>query len=241
MENSLYVGLSSQVALESKMALVANNVANINTPGYRAQNAVFKEFVSDQKRMKADVSLVEDYGQYRVTDPGPVKETGNPLDVALVGPGFMGIQTPDGIQYTRAGNFTMNANGDLINSNGDKVAGNDGGTITIPDKAKFVTIDEKGVVSTDEGEVGTLMMVEFPDYQKLEPAGNGNYKTTQAATPAQNTRMLQGKIEGSNVQGVVEMTRMIEVTREYEQTQKMMDNEHDRLSGAIQRLLNGNA
>lgn len=238
MENSLYVGLSGQVALEAKMALIANNVANVATPGYRGQNAVFKEFISDQRRMKEDVSLVYDIGQYEVTDPGPVKITGNALDVALVGPGFMGVQTPEGIQYTRAGNFGMNANGELVTARGYRVADQGGGTITIPPDAKEISIDHKGVVSTDQGEVGTLMVAEFADYQQLEPAGNGLYNAqTPPITPAANTKVIQGKLEGSNVQAVVEMTRMIEVMREYQAAQRVMDTEHERQQKAIQRIL----
>ena len=236
MENSLYVGLSGQVALQEKMALIANNVANVNTPGYRGQNAVFHEFISDQKRMKEDVSLVYEYGQYQVSDPGPIKQTGGALDVALVGPGFLGVQTPEGVQYTRAGNFSLNALGELVNARGMKVADQGGGTISIPADAKYVNIDETGIVSTDEGPVGTLMVAEFTDYQKLEPAGNGLYKTEQPATPAADTRVKQGMVEGSNVQAVLEMTRRSDVLREYPAVQNMMQSEHTRQQTLIQRL-----
>lgn len=236
MENSLYVGLSGQVALQEKMAIVANNVANINTPGFRGQNAVFKEFISDQKRMKEDVSLVYDYGQYQVTDPGPIKLTGAPLDVALVGPGFLGVQTPEGVQYTRAGNFSINQLGELVNARGMKVADQGGGSIFIPEDAKSINIDEKGVVSTDKGEVGTLMVAEFKDYQKLEPAGNGLYKTSEQPSPGAETKVKQGAIEGSNVSGILEMTRMIDVLREYQMVQNMMQAEHTRQQTMIQRL-----
>ena len=236
MENSLYVGLSGQVALQEKMALIANNVANINTPGYRGQNAVFHEFISDQARMKEDVSLVYDYGQYQVTDAGPIKQTGNALDVSLVGPGFLGVQTSEGVQYTRAGNFSLNQLGELVTARGQKVADQGGGTIIIPPEAKYINIDEKGTVSTQDGPVGTLMVAEFKDYQKLEPQGNGLYKTDETAAPAADTRVRQGTLEGSNVSGVLEMTRMIDVLREYQAVQNMMNNEHQRQQTMIQRL-----
>jgi len=237
MENSVYVGISGQVALEARMAVISNNIANMATPGYRAQNALFREFVSDPQRMKEDVSLVYDYGQYQVLDPGPIKLTGNPLDVALVGPGFMGVSTPEGVQYTRAGNFQLNENGEIVTSRGQPVADQGGGIITVPADAKYITIDENGIVSTDQGQVGNLMMVEFANYQDMEPAGNGNYKTDQQPVPATQTRMLQGKIEGSNVQSVLEMTRMIDVSRDYQSMQRMIQSEHDRLKGAIEKLL----
>lgn len=236
MENSLYVGLSGQVALEAKMAIIANNVANMATPGYKGQNAVFKEYVSDQRRMKEDVSLVYDIGQYQMTDPGPIKVTGNSLDVALVGPGFFGIQTPEGTQYTRAGNFGLNALGQLINSRGSLVANRSGGTITIPDDAKYVSIDQTGAIYTDQGQVDQLMVSEFANYQKLDPQGNGLYKTDEAPQQATDTKVLQGKLEGSNVSSIVEMTRMIDVSREYQAVQNMMQNEHERMRTMIQRM-----
>lgn len=236
MENSLYVGLSGQVALQEKMALIANNVANLNTPGFRGQNAVFKEYISDQKRMKEDVSLVYDYGQYQVTDPGPMKLTGNALDVALVGPGFLGVQTPEGVQYTRAGNFSLNQLGELVTARGMKVADQGGGTIIIPEDATSISIDPKGIVSTQDGPVGTLMVAEFKNYQNLNPVGNGNYKTDEQPTPAVDTRVKQGAVEGSNVSGVLEMTRMIDVLREYQMVNNMMQSEHTRQQTMIQRL-----
>ena len=92
MENSLYIGLSKQVVLKENMDIIAQNVANVNTPGYRAQNMVFSEYISDPRHMDEDMSLVLDYGQYQMTDPGSMKETGNPLDIALIGNGFLGIR-----------------------------------------------------------------------------------------------------------------------------------------------------
>lgn len=236
MENSVYIGLSGQMALQSKMDLIAQNIANVNTPGYRAQNAVFEEYLDRPKGMKETMSMVMDYGQYQLTDPGPVKITGSVLDVALVGTGFMGIQTPEGVQYTRAGNFAMDQQGKLINARGMAVASAGGGDILIPSDAKNIYIDHKGVVSTDDGPVGTIMVKEFSSEQILEPVGNGLYKTDDAGKIAEKTTVHQGKLEGSNVQSVIEMTRMIDVSREYQMMQRIAQNEHDRIRGAIQRL-----
>jgi flagellar basal-body rod protein FlgF len=149
----------------------------------------------------------------------------------------MGVQTPDGVQYTRAGNFALNAIGELVTARGYKVADQGGGTITVPPDARFIGIDEKGVVSTDQGAVGNIMIAEFKDYQKLDPAGNGLYRTEEQPLPATETRMMQGKLEGANVQPVVEMTRMIDVLREYQAVQRVMQSEHERQRGAIERML----
>lgn len=242
MENSVYIGLSKQVVLRENMNIIANNVANVNTPGYRAQNMVFTEFVEDPRYMKEDISMVLDYGQYQMTDPGSIEVTDNPLDIALVGNGFMGIQTPDGIQYTRAGNLTMDAEGVVRNARGMAVANATGGDIVIPQNTKEIHIDRQGVISTKDifaaelAPVGQLMIVEFENPQELDPVGNSLYKTDAAPIPAEKTAVLQGKLEGSNVQAVVEMTRMIDVLREYQAVQNMMKSEHERLRSSAQRL-----
>jgi flagellar basal-body rod protein FlgF len=236
MENSVYIGLSKQVVLEENMNIIANNVANINTPGYRGQNMIFTEFIEDPRHMKEDIAMVLDYGQYQKTDPGAIKVTENPLDIALVGNGFLGIQTPNGVQYTRAGNLTVDSQGTLRNALGMAVADDAGGDITIPRDAQEIRIDKKGVISTENGQISQLMIVEFPNDQELNPAGNGLYETTAAAQPSEGTVVLQGKLEGSNVQAVVEMTKMIAVSREYQSVQNMMQSEHERLRTASQRL-----
>ena len=236
MENSVYIGLSKQVVLAENMNIIANNVANANTVGFRGQNMIFTEFVESPRRMEEDISLVLDYGQYQVTDPGSLKETGAPLDIALVGSGFLGIQTPEGVQYTRAGNLITDSEGVLRNARGMAVASAGGGDITIPRSATEIRIDTNGVVSTQDGQVGQLLIAEFANPQELDPAGNGLYRTDAAPLPAERTSVIQGKLEKSNVQAVVEMTRMIKVSREYQAIQNMMQTEHERLRTAAQRL-----
>lgn len=218
------------------MNIIANNVANMSTPGFRAQNLIFQEVIENPQYMKEDLSMVLDYGQYQNTDPGPIKMTGNSLDVALVGPGFMGIVTPEGVQYTRAGNFGLAADGTLVNARGMPVASEGGGQITIPADADNIYIGQDGTISTDDGAVGKLMVVEFRSEQVLDPAGNGLYVNEEGGKPAEQTTVLQGKLEGSNVQPVVEMTRMIDVLREYQTVQNIMQSEHERQRTAIQRL-----
>ena len=116
------------------------------------------------------------------------------------------------------------------------VASEGGGEIQIPRDAREVTIDRSGNISTENGIVGKLMIVEFEHYQNVNPEGNGLYKAEEAAIPAEDTQVLQGRLEGSNVQAVVEMTRMINVLREYQAVQNMMQSEHERLRSSTQRL-----
>lgn len=244
MENSLYIGLSRQMALQEQMDLVANNIANLATPGYRAQNMVFLEYLTKQRNAEKagndSIAMVHDYGQFMNTEAGSMRQTGNPLDVALEGPGFFGINTPQGTMYTRAGNFQINMNGELVTGSGQLVADAGGGTIAIPADAREVKISNNGTVSTEQGEVAQIMVVEFENDQDLVAQGNGLYAAKDdPGTPAENTRVKQGMLEGSNVNAVMEMTRMIDVSRAYQSTQRMLQAEHDRQRGMIQTLSRG--
>ncbi len=244
MENSIYVGLSRQVALKAQMDAIANNVANMSTPGYRAQNVVFTEYIEDPRNNPTDpLSMVLDYGQFQTTTPGPMRQTGGQLDVALSGPGYLGVQTASGeTMYTRAGNFQINELGELITGSGHKVASTGGGNIVIPADATEIKITKDGSISSDRGEIGQLMVVEFENLQDLEATGNGLYRANPDSppTPATKTTVAQGMIEDSNVTPVLEMSRMIDVHRAYEQTIRMLQAEHDRQRNMIQKLSKAN-
>ena len=247
MENSIYIGLSKQVAVRNQMDLIANNIANMSTPGYRAQNMVFSEYINKSPAnpdvpVKDDISQVLDYGHYQNTEAGPMKQTGNPTDVALNGPGYFGVQTPEGVLYTRAGNFQLNVEGQLVTGTGDPVADQGGGEIVIPDDSTEIRIDRNGVIANQDGEIAQLMIVEFADEQLLEATGNGLYRAPEGAVnaEAENTVAMQGMLESSNVNPIIEMTRMIDVLRSYQKTQQMLSDEHDRQKDMIGRLSRSN-
>lgn len=237
MENSIYIGLSRQLALETDMQIVSNNIANMNTTGFRAQNTLFREYIVDPDGQKDPLSFVVDYGQYDSTKPGPAQQTGGPLDLALQGPGFFGVTTNEGTQYTRGGNFAINANGELVTPSGHTVASANGGTITIPEDATEIKITENGTISSQQGEIGQIMIVEFDDPQSITPKGNGLYASDEQGTPATETRAIQGMLEGSNVEPVLEMTRMINIHRNYQAMQRMLQSEHERQRTAIKQLM----
>lgn len=237
MENSIYLGLSKQMVLRTDMNIIANNIANMNTTGYRGQNTLFDEYISKPRGYDDPLSFVEDRGQYEVTDPGSIQFTGNPLDVAVNGPGFIGVQAPNGeIMYTRAGDFQRSAEGVITTSAGYPVAAAGGANIVIPAGSTEVKIDEQGFVSNQDGQIGQIQVVEFEDLQDIEPFGHGLYMTDQATQAPANTRVMQGQLEGSNVQPVIEMTKMIETLRAFQSVQNILKTENDRLRGAIQKL-----
>ena len=246
MENSIYLGLSRQMALRTDMDIIANNVANMNTPGFRGQNLIFQEYLDTHRRtgeVGADdpLSFVVDDGQYQVTDPGPVRVTGNPLDISVNGPGFIGIQGPGGkVAYTRAGNFQLSPDGTLMTPAGYPVASQGGGGITIPQGSSEIKIDGRGVVSNQDGQLGQIMLVEFENIQQLNPLGNNLYTTDAAVKNADNSVVAQGQLEGSNIKPVIEMTRMIDTLRSFQSVQNVLQAENERLRTAIQRLTGQN-
>lgn len=237
MENSIYLALSKQTVARTNMDIIANNIANMNTSGYRGQNLLFDEYISDPRGADDELSFVTGAGQYKNTDPGPLSLTGNPLDAALVGPGFFGVQGPDNqLMYSRAGQFQVDVDGTLLNSAGFAMADEGGGSIVIPGGSTEIKIDENGFVSNQDGTVGRLKVVEFANEQDLKPVGNTLYETDQAELPADNTSVQQGQAEGSNVNAITEITKMLKTLRSYQSTQNILETENDRLRNAIQKL-----
>ena len=240
MENSIYVGLSRAVALERSMDTVANNIANVNTPGYRGQYVLFKELIENPKGIDDPLSMVLDYGQYMSNKPGTMQMTGNKTDFALAGPGFFGVQNDGETMYTRAGNFAVNIAGELVTAEGKPVVNDGGSPMAIPADTTELRVGEDGTLSNQNGAIGKLMVKEFTNINDLDPVGDSLYKTTAEALEPKETRVLQGVLEGSNVNSVMEMTRMIDIHRAYQNVQRMLQTEHERQRTMIQRLTRSN-
>ena len=241
MENSIYLAISRQLALRNNMDITANNIANMNTTGFRSQHMLFNEYIEDPKGADDELSFVLDKGQYQTTTAGPMKLTGNQLDVAISGPAYIGITGPGGQQfYTRAGAFQMDAAGIITDASGNPVSDAGGGQIIVPAGSTEIKIDEQGNVSNQDGQIAQIMMVEFENLQMLEAQGNNLYATDQAGIPAENSVMKQGVLEGSNVQPVQEMTNMIDTLRTYQSVQNLLSEENDRLRDAIDKLTQKN-
>ncbi|NBX66000.1 MAG: flagellar basal-body rod protein FlgF [Proteobacteria bacterium] len=237
MENTIYIGLSRLSALQEHMNLIANNIANVNTPGYKANKILFAEYLDKPKGMKETISMVLDYSNYRVRENGPIKRTDNPLDVAVEGVGYLGVQAPGGqIMYTRNGTFALNASRQLVTQQGYPVVDNGGQPITMPEGQGDILIDQTGSIALGNEIVGTLMVHEFPNIDLLKPVGNSLYKSDAPGTPSPSTRIIQGAIEGSNTQGVLEMTDMIDVSRTYQSVARMLQSEHDRMRSTIRTM-----
>lgn len=245
MENAQLISLSRQIALQRQMDVVANNIANINTTGFKAETMLYEEYVMPVARdqdfalLDQQLSFTQDWATIHDLAPGAIIQTGNPLDVALSGEGFLAVQTPQGERWTRAGSLQIDAEGRLVTLDGHPVLG-DGGEITFDAEETDITIDATGTVSTNAGAKGRLRIVEFENVQELAREGNNLFS---GGTPvaAQGTRVLQGAIEKSNVNGVGEMTEMIRVQRAYQSIASMMHRQDELRRSAIQRLGSLNA
>jgi flagellar basal-body rod protein FlgF len=248
MHNALLVGLSRQMVLERQMDVVANNVANVNTSGYKADKSLFEEFLNsgahEDNFVGRDrrVSYVQDRGTFKDFAQGAAEQTKNPLDVAIDGGGFLVVQTPAGERYTRDGALQIDNQGRLVTAVGNPVLGNSGPIVFQPTD-KEISIASDGNVSVLEGinridsDRGKLRVVRFADAQKLLKEGSNLYSAGEgAAQPDTTTRIHQGFIEKSNVNSVTEMSRMIEVTRSYTQIANLLQQQSDLYKSAIEKL-----
>jgi flagellar basal-body rod protein FlgF len=235
MENTGYVALSYATGLERKMDIISNNIANIDTNGFKSDHMMFHEYVVNSQK-QPPLSMVEDYGNYRNLNPGPIQHTGNPLDVALNGNGFLAVSTPNGEKYTRNGAMSVNSQGQLINSNGDLMADTGGSAITIPQDAGNISISDNGTITTNLGQAGRLKIARFSQPQQMTPIGNNLFETKESAVEDDTTTVHQGALEGSNVNAVMEMTNMIDVMRKYESVAQILQNEHTSQMSMIDRL-----
>jgi flagellar basal-body rod protein FlgF len=248
MENTLLIGLSRQTVLERQLDVVANNVANVNTAGFKADHTLFEEYLSpgahEDNFMRGDrrLSYVQDRGTFRDFSQGATDQTKNPLDVAIDGGGFLVVQTAGGERYTRDGGLQMNGQGQLVTAGGNPVLGTAGPIIFQPTDHD-INIAADGTITVQEGtsrtdsQRGQLRLVSFPEAQKLLKEGSNLYASGEgAAQPDTKSSIHQGFIEKSNVSGVAEMSRMIEVTRAYTQIATMLQQESDLHKSAIEKL-----
>ena len=250
MQNALLVGLSRQVALGRELDVVANNIANLNTVGFKRDASVFEQYIGKTARSgnlpgtDSQVSFVQDRATWVNLSQGQLERTDNPLDVAIEGSGFLVVQTPNGERYMRNGALQINAKGELVTSAGYQVLG-DSGPITFQPKDRNISISEDGTISVREGDNnktesqrGKLRMAGFAQPGQLQKDGASTFMAPNGVTPQIDTtsRFVQGTLEKSNVLGVVEMTRMIEVTRAYTQIANMLAKQTDLQQTAIEKL-----
>ena len=235
LENASYVNVSHQVALRRQMDIIANNIANLNTTAYRGERAMFEEYLIPTSENQ-EISFVQDVALIRDTSEGELVRTGNSLDVAISGEGYFVIETDNGPRYTRNGNFTTNDIGQLVTNEGRLVLDDDNQPIQLDLADGELTFAGDGTITSEIGPIARLQLVTFENPQRLRKEGSTLYTTNDPPLPAENAKVVQGMLEKSNVQGVIEVTRMIDVMRTYQSTQKMIDTGHELQRRAIDKL-----
>ena len=230
MNSGMYSAVSGNIAAMQRMDVITNNMANVNTSGYKKDRMIFDTLLSNAKNptlpdgSMTDTPVLTGYTIETDFSAGPQKQTGNPLDLSLDGDGFFVVNTPQGKAYTRQGNFHIDAGGRMVTADGYELQGN-GGPVTI--KGGKVNIDAKGDVFVDGTQTGSIGVVDFPKPYQMQKIGSALFVPSgpeTAGQPAANTRIMQGAIEGSNVQPLQEMVTLIANNRFYEQCVKTIQS-----------------
>jgi flagellar basal-body rod protein FlgF len=248
-ENSLLIGLSRVTTLERHLAVISNNLANVNTNGYKSDQMLFEEYLNPTAHEDnfagpdRRLSYVQDRGTFHDFAQGALERTNNPLDVAISGSAFIAVQTAGGERYTRDGKFQINSTGQLVTASGDTVVGANG-PIVFQVTDHDITISADGTITVVEGTSrtdsirGKLRLVSFANPQALQKGSNNLFSAASGVTgqPDPKSTVQQGFVEKSNTNSVVEMSRMIEVNRTYANIANMLQQQHDLHKSAIDKL-----
>jgi flagellar basal-body rod protein FlgF len=238
MSSGLYVALSAQVALERRLTSIANNIANANTTGYRAEEVKFDSLLAAAGDSSVAFSSPGD--DFISRRSGPVSHTGNPLDVAVQGDSWLAISLPNGTTaYTRDGRLHMSANGDLQTVEGLSVLDPGGSPLLIDPAAGEVHIGDDGTITQNGKQVGALGLFAIPAGAKLDRGENASVIPNVPAQPVEdltNNGVRQGYLEGANINPVLEMSRLIEVTRAFDSAAQAVSQNETAQQDAIRQL-----
>ena len=240
MENTAYIALSGQSALKREMSVIANNLANMNTTAYKGEKMMFVEHLVKSKGggnfIPQKLTYTRDVAQYQNFKEGPIKHTGNPLDVAIHGDGYFVIDTPDGERYSRNGHFSLNNEGQLVNLNNQAILSDAGTPFFFSPEDTNIQITADGLISTRNGEIGKIRIVKFDTPQNLQKTASGLYATEDQAVDVNNPNLQQKSLESSNVNPMSEITKMINVQRAYDSVRTFIDKEDQRQKRMVQQL-----
>jgi flagellar basal-body rod protein FlgF len=240
MDNAIYVGLSKQMLLQRELDIAASNLANVDTVGFKFEEMLSNADPTPSTRpggTTPPLTFVTANGMLRNYTQGPLTQTGSPLDLAIDGKGFFKISTAAGTRYTRDGRFKLDPTGKIVTQDGDAVQG-DSGDITLDPKKGPVAISNNGEISQSGQVVGKLAAVTFDSLSALSKDGSNQYRNDSNLTeqPATSVSLKQGMLEGSNVQPITQITRLIEISQAYNAVSTMMSSAASLSSNTIQRL-----
>ncbi|MEQ8369537.1 MAG: flagellar basal-body rod protein FlgF [Alphaproteobacteria bacterium] len=241
MKNPSYVALSRLTVINQALQVVANNVANMNTTAFRADRMLFAEHLA---RPQAPVGATRDrisFVEHRATvldlTPGAITSTGNPLDLAIEGEGWLVVETDAGERYTRDGRLKLDDTGQLVTSNGNPILGQGGQPIVFAQDDGHIEIAADGTISTENGQIGQLQLVAFDSPYALEKAAGGLFSSRTPPIAAEEATIRQGAQEDANVQPISQITELVSLQRAFVSTSRMIDQENDRQLRAIRSLV----
>ncbi len=235
MDNAGYVGLSRQIGLQRELTAVANNLANMNTNGYRREGSVFAEHIEALQNGNPSLSMSTLSRRFVDLSAGELTITNEPLDVAIDGDGFFLVETQNGERLTRDGAFSLNADRELVNAEQLRILDESGGAITIPQGQNKITVAEDGSIFAGGQPVARLGVV-TADPASLVREGRNLFNAQDGYATLEDARVQQGVVEGSNVNAIEEMARLIEVQRTYEASKRFTEDENERISRTVRTL-----
>lgn len=236
MDSIGYVALTRQSGLKREMQVVAHNIANLATTGFRREGVVFAEHVSAADRTQEALSMAHGHARSIDMTQGELSRTGGAFDFAIQGEGFFVLDTPAGERLTRAGSFTPDAGGELVSPDGYRLLDVGGAPIFVPAGAGDVALAQDGTLSADGQPVAQVGVVLPTSPETLRREGSALFATDDGFDPVEAPVLLQGFLEGSNVSPVLEIARMIEVQRAYELGQAFLTREDERIRNVMQTL-----
>jgi flagellar basal-body rod protein FlgF len=243
MEAPSYIALAQQSALLRQSEIIANNLANVSTSAFKADRLMFAEYLQNGSGyggtgVDSPLSFVRELGAVRDLRDGNLAPTGNPFDIAIQGPGYFAVQTPGGPRYTRQSTFHLDGQGRVVTSDGFALLDTQNLPITMRSGESHFEVTPEGQISTETGPLARIQLATFADQQSMRKAGSNLYDSDvppQAADP-KVVKLQQGMVEESNVQAIVEVTSLIEISRRYQMAQNLLNSENDLQIKAIQQL-----
>jgi flagellar basal-body rod protein FlgF len=236
MTNSIYALLSKQVGLRQRVDVTAHNVANLSTAGFKREDLAFATHVARLEVPGGSLAMAEVRSSHTDFRSGPLERTSNSFDFAIEGSGFFAVETAAGVRYTRDGRFSTNQLGELVTATGHRVLDEGGAPLIVPAEVSDITASADGTLRAPDGRpLGVLGIRELPD-GFLRREADGLFASEVEPEPALEAKVVQGFLEGSNVNPVRELTDLIEAQRAYERGRAMLDTEDERIRRMIEKL-----
>ena len=242
MQNPTTIALSRLMAQQRAMDVTAGNLANQGTLGYRAERTLFSDWLSRPSRTDSppggkEMAYVQDRATWRERQEGTMQRTGNQLDFAIAGDGYFTVETPSGTRLTRAGHFSLSADNRVVNEAGHALLDTQGRPLQLTTRDTELSVTPDGQLSSQNGAIGRIAIVRPNEPAKMQSEGATLLRADDGTQPMDRARLLQGTLEGSNVQPVQETTRMMAALREFQFTTQFVQAEADRRQQAIDKIL----